>query len=86
MGAVNSKQLIAYCGSAEAVFKQKRSHLLKIPGIGFKTAASILNASVFERVHLELEFCLENEVEVIPYEDLWEIVMEILEKRNSKKG
>lgn len=67
MGAVNSKQLIAYCGSAEAVFKQKRSHLLKIPGIGFKTAASILNASVFQRVHLELEFCLENEVEIIPY-------------------
>lgn len=37
IGDVNAKNLIAYCGSASAVFTAKISHLKKIPGIGPKT-------------------------------------------------
>ena len=34
VGAVHSKNLIAHCGSAEAVFKTAKTHLTKINGIG----------------------------------------------------
>ena len=34
IGAVHAKNLIAHCGSAEAVFKSRKSDLLKIHGIG----------------------------------------------------
>ena len=42
IGAVTARQLISYCGSAEAVFKTPKSKLLKIPQIGFHTAQLIL--------------------------------------------
>ncbi len=41
IGSINAKSLIAYCGSAEAVFKEKKTTLLKIPGIGEQTATSL---------------------------------------------
>lgn len=44
VGDVNAKNLIAYCGSASAVFRSKPSLLKKIPGIGPKTIA-ILSTS-----------------------------------------
>ena len=34
IGDTTAKKLINHCGSAEAVFKEKRSNLLKIDGIG----------------------------------------------------
>ena len=34
IGVVNGKQLIAFCGGAEAVFKERASALEKIPNIG----------------------------------------------------
>ena len=33
VGNVLAKNLISYCGSVEAVFKEKVSHLEKIPGV-----------------------------------------------------
>ena len=43
VGDLTAKNLIAYCGSAEAVFKETRSRLEKIPGIGSITAESLIN-------------------------------------------
>src|SRR3712207_1456745 len=37
------KILISYCGSATEVFKTSRGKLLKIPGIGPKTADALLS-------------------------------------------
>ena len=34
IGDITAKKLIAHCGSAEAVFKEKKQNLLKIDGIG----------------------------------------------------
>lgn len=42
IGNVLTKQLVSYCGSAEQVFKIPKGKLLKIPGIGEKTAALIV--------------------------------------------
>jgi len=41
IGPVNGKNLVSYCGNAEAVFKTPKAKLLKIPGIGKKTIETI---------------------------------------------
>lgn len=57
IGDVNAKSLLAYCGSASEVFKQKEAHLLKIPGIGSAWARSIVNSKdVLKRAEEEIEF------------------------------
>ncbi len=57
IGDVNAKNLLAYCGSAGEVFKQKKAHLLKIPGIGSYLAESIVTSKkVFDRAEEEIKF------------------------------
>ena len=48
VGDVTAKNLVAYCGSAEAVFKEKRSRLEQILGIGTLTAATISKSDVLK--------------------------------------
>lgn len=67
IGAIQAKNLISYCGSVEAVFKHKKSHLLKIPGIGPKTADNILNGNCFKQAEEEIKFIKKNNIEAIPY-------------------
>lgn len=45
VGNLLNKHLISYCGSAKAVFQSPKHKLGKIPGIGPKTADSILHSS-----------------------------------------
>lgn len=56
VGYLNLRQLVNYCGSAEAVFNTKAERLKKIPGIGPKTAESILSKETFNRAEIEIEF------------------------------
>ena len=49
-----AKSLIAYCGSASAVFKQKKTELKKIPGIGAITAANISKFQNFKTIENEM--------------------------------
>ncbi len=56
VGDVNAKKLIAWCGGAEAVFREKRKNLLRIPGMGVSTVNSILGSSVLKRAEQELSF------------------------------
>lgn len=53
-GSVISKKLIAYCGSAEAVFSQSKKALEKIPGIGTEKARKISQQSSLLRAEEEL--------------------------------
>lgn len=69
VGPMNAKKLIAYCGSAEEVFKQKKSSLEKIPGIGEFTAKSLLKGRSFERVENELEFIKKNHISALTFLD-----------------
>ena len=34
IGDINGKKLVSYCGSVEAVFKERAKNLCRIPGIG----------------------------------------------------
>lgn len=69
IGAIAAKKLIAYCGGVEAVFHQKKSHLVKIPNIGEKTASAIVNSNVFKEAELELKFIEQNNIDVHFYLD-----------------
>jgi DNA processing protein len=65
IGPANAKKIIAYLGSIEAVFKEPKSTLEKIPGIGSVTASSIANSQVLDRAKEELEFIAKNKIQ--PY-------------------
>lgn len=69
IGDVAAKKLIAYCGSPEEVFKAKKPHLLKIPGMGEATANALLNHSALSRAEKELEFAMKHNIEVLFYLD-----------------
>lgn len=69
VGHVTAKTLIAYCGSAEAVFKEKGATLRKIPDIGSITADAILNQDVLKRAEEEIDFIEKNEIIPLFYLD-----------------
>jgi DNA processing protein len=69
IGSINGKKLVAYCGGAEAVFKQKKDHLEKIEGIGLKTTQSILNQNVLAEAEKELNFIRKNDIKTFFFTD-----------------
>ncbi|MFO8068248.1 MAG: DNA-processing protein DprA [Bacteroidales bacterium] len=69
VGSVNAKKLVSYCGGIEAVFKEKKNALVKIPGIGSGLANNIYNQKVFERAEQELNFIEKNKIRMYFYLD-----------------
>jgi DNA processing protein len=69
IGDISGKKLLAYCGSPEAVFNEKRNVLSKIPGIGHKTINSILNHNVFKRAEVEVDFIIKHHIQPLFYTD-----------------
>lgn len=69
VGDVISKVLISYCGSAEAVFKEKKQNLLKIPGIGEVTADAIVKQDILHLAEKEIKFTEENNITPLFYLD-----------------
>ncbi|MBY0245384.1 MAG: DNA-processing protein DprA [Sphingobacteriaceae bacterium] len=69
VGYVTAKNLLAYCGSAEAVFSANKKQLLQIPGIGEKNANLILHSNALELADEELKFIEKHDIEVLFYTD-----------------
>jgi DNA processing protein len=70
IGDVNAKLLLAYCGSAKEVFRQKKVHLQKIPGIGETHARSIVKAgNVIDRAEEELKFIQKYRIRTLFFTD-----------------
>jgi DNA processing protein len=69
VGHVTSKVLISYCGSAEAVFKEKKQNLLKIPDIGEVTAEAIVKQDILHLAEKEIKFIQENNITPLFYLD-----------------
>ncbi|SDD53079.1 DNA-processing protein DprA [Pedobacter soli] len=65
IGPVTAKNLLAYCGSAEAVFSASKKQLLQIPGIGPKTVDAILATDALVRAEEELAFVQKHGIEVL---------------------
>lgn len=67
VGPVIAKNLISYCGSASAVFKAKKSTLLKIPEIGEVTAKAVLAFTDFKKAEDELKFIEKHKIKTLFY-------------------
>jgi len=69
IGPVLTKRLIAYCGSAEGIFRSKRQTLGKIPGIGEKLVDYITRPVDLSVVDAELEFIARHRIRALFYLD-----------------
>ena len=69
VGSVVAKYLVSYCGGVEAIFKEKKKNLLKIPSVGERIINSIVSYNDFERVEQEIDFINRNNIDVLFYTD-----------------
>ncbi len=69
IGHILAKRLVSYCGSAEAIFKEKKTTLEKIPGIGEFSAKAVVGQNVFDRAEEEIKFIERNNIQPIFYTD-----------------
>lgn len=69
VGSITAKRLIAYCGSAEAVFRQKKTALLKIPGIGETIANEVVNQKVLHLAEKEVKFIERYKIKALYFTD-----------------
>ncbi len=67
IGPKLARNLVAYVGEVEEVFKQSERSLSKIPGIGSVVAKSIKSADVLERAEEEIEFILQHQIQPLFY-------------------
>ena len=69
VGPVLARNLVSYCGSVEAVFREKKLHLEKIPTIGPLTAKAIVEHQVFDRAEKEYQFVEKHQIQTYFYLD-----------------
>ena len=69
IGDITAKKLINNCGSAEGVFKEKKSNLLKIDGIGTTTISDVFSTYHFEEAEKELKFIKDNDIKCLYFMD-----------------
>ena len=69
IGDITAKKLINNCGSAEAIFKEKKSNLLKIDGIGTTTISDVFSTYHFEEAEKELKFIKDNDIKCLYFMD-----------------
>lgn len=67
IGAILAKQLISYCGSAEAVFSFSEAQLKRIPKIGRSLAYAITQTSLLKTAHTQLQLAQKQGVAVYSY-------------------
>jgi DNA processing protein len=69
VGAVVAKKLLNHCGSAQAIFESKSSHLSGIDGVGNVLLKNLKEKSVFEKAERELKFIEKNKINVAYFQD-----------------
>ncbi len=69
IGDITAKKLINHCGSAEAVFSEKKQNLLKIDGLGDYMLKDLFSKHHFIEAETELQFIKENHIECLYFTD-----------------
>jgi len=69
IGPALAKNLIAYVGSVEGVFREKRKNLEKIPGIGEVLSFEITSSDVKKRAEKEVAFITKNKITPLFFTD-----------------
>jgi DNA processing protein len=69
VGDIMAKKLIAHCGDAESIFKNKNSQLSKIDGVGDILIQNLKNKTIFESAEKELQYIKNNEIKTLFFQD-----------------
>jgi DNA processing protein len=69
VGAVIARNLVSYCGSVEAVFRENPRRLLKIPGVGKKLISYIRKKSILLEAEEELKYIERHDIQLHFYLD-----------------
>ncbi|MBT8210179.1 MAG: DNA-processing protein DprA [Eudoraea sp.] len=69
IGDQTSKKLIAHCGSAAAVFRERKGLLMKLEGIGMRTVAELGNIQYQKAALKEFRFIIHNKLNWISFQD-----------------
>ncbi len=69
IGAVTAKNLLSYCGSAEAVFRASRAQLMKVPGVGAQLADRISRYGSIEAAEREWAYIEQHDIRVLCHTD-----------------
>ncbi len=69
IGDITAKKLISHCGSAEAVFKEKKHNLLKIEGIGNLIINDLFEPIHFKAAEEELHFINSNNISCLYFNE-----------------
>jgi DNA processing protein len=67
IGGNTARTLISYCGSAKNVFALPKGKLMKIPGIGEKTAQSLLDKTILPLAEKIIQRTEKDKVEILSY-------------------
>ena len=69
LGDASAKKLIRHAGTAEAVFKEKKTNLLKIGGVGNFRLQELFSAEHLKAAEQELKFINQNKIKCLYYEE-----------------
>ncbi len=69
IGDINGKKLIDHCGGVEAIFKEKKSNLLKINGLKQEMANVIKSAKTLHQAEEEICFLEKKKIQALYYQD-----------------
>jgi len=69
IGDITAKKLIAHCGSAEKVFKEKRQSLLKIDGVGTTLISDLFITDHLKAAENELKFIVDSSIQYFYFMD-----------------
>lgn len=69
IGAITAKKLIAYVGSPEAVFRENKYSLQKIPGIGDYLASQVSLSTIIEEAETEIKTMEQRGISYVYYQD-----------------
>jgi DNA processing protein len=69
IGGITARKLLERTGSPQAVFREKRNVLIKIPGIGSNLADRITQGQALRQAHDELEYIIAENISAICYGD-----------------
>lgn len=69
IGPVLARNLVSYCGSVPEIFRKKKSHLEKIPGIGSERAELIFKQQVSGEAEKEVMFIRKHSIQPLFYLD-----------------
>jgi len=69
IGGITARKILDIMGNPQAVFRERKDLLVKIPGVGRILADRIVQGQVLQEAHKELDYILSEGISAIYFED-----------------